>query len=428
MDPKNILRVAKALGIPYAGLVEAVQAILKDVSQSRRQREVAQFLETSFAMSRDGSVRRIIDACYNDEALSAVGLGKYSLTIHDVPVVTTLATKPEWTKTPVTLDGQRDSCQLLDTMPPTEMLSPRQIAESLVFLEDRGIKVWDNPVFRLTEIDIGDGCFNAKFCLDSYFRYRFSSGSMQDELVRAVMETKETPELIGKRFDRYLPMRSKYMPDAESVATCPRRICAGGVNVLVALARPESNDFGLVLQRRSNTVASRQGALATIPAGHHQPTVSPSEEVPISHTVRRELFEELFGGEEAQRGSRRLVHDWYKSECPPIYWLDRHKGSYDVSLTGFGYSLITGSYSFSVLLAVLDESFWVEYSQMMKTNWEVTSLQDPIVSSTSGRLGELMQENGWTDWGLFTFAQGLRRLQVLEPRRVKMPRMEYDMR
>ena len=56
----------------------------------------------------------------------------------------------------------------------------------------------------------------------------------------------------------------------------------------------------------------------------HQPIVDPQNELNFAQTFYREMYEELFGGAEAIKESRRLLHDWYMYASPPLNWLKRN--------------------------------------------------------------------------------------------------------
>ena len=363
-----------------------------------------------------------------------VGMGragfdrKYEGIVSGRRLKTTIATKPQWLQPSVDLDGDNEHYEPVRKCFGDEVrVDARTVAERQLLLDARGVKIWNDPVYRLMGVDLQSGSLRANFCIDNYFRYRFANGGMQDELISALAVSTFDVNAALERRDDVMPLRRVFMPDAEAVGSCGSRICAGGVNVLTALARGGGdNDYGLILQKRSASVGSRQGQLTTIPGGHHQPTVSPRDEVRIAHTVRREMFKELFGGDESSRRSRRLRHDWYKTACPAVAWLDDHEGSYDLCLTAFGYSLVTGSYSFSVLLAIHDTDYWRRFGGELRANWEVTDAVTPIVSSKNGEVENVLKDRSWTDYGLITFLEGLQRLKALRSNRVEIPVLETN--
>ena len=211
------------------------------------------------------------------------------------------------------------------------------------------------------------------------------------------------------------------------------RLCGGGIVVLCAMARPApDHDFIMPIYRRSRTVSDSQGAFSTVPRGYHQPHVDAHDERNLSFSVYRELYEELFGGEEVERGTRHYHPDWFFPRCEPLQWLLNHPESYTLECTGFGMNLRLGDYTFVILLAVHDEDFYRLYGRRITGNWEasesvddrrrISSKKPEILSSLIGNAAQ------WDGAALFAFVEGLRRLEKLDKEigagRVNLPQIE----
>jgi hypothetical protein len=135
----------------------------------------------------------------------------------------------------------------------------------------------------------------------------------------------------------------------------------------------------------------------------------------------RELFEEVFGGDEVRDKSRRLCADWYERTSPPMQWLRQHRGAFEIVMTGFGISLLTGSATFDGVLAVREVAFWEDFGHEVRTNWEVTESLSPLVSTKDPDLWELISKRDWTDYSFQSMVEGLLYLKEISPERVALP-------
>jgi hypothetical protein len=92
--------------------------------------------------------------------------------------------------------------------------------------------------------------------------------------------------------------------------------------------------------------------------------------------------------------------------------------------TGFGLNLVSGNYEFASLIVIEDEEFWTRFAGHVEANWESAGLR--LYSSLDHELlSELIQEESWSNEGLFAFLQGLRRLGERGGYRVNLPNVEW---
>jgi hypothetical protein len=202
-------------------------------------------------------------------------------------------------------------------------------------------------------------------------------------------------------------------------------MCVGGPIVFFAMARPKpDNDYVIPIQRRSKAVTDSQEMLSVIPQAYHQHTIDEKKEINLSSSVLREVFEELFEGEEAEKRPRRLKHDWYMYESEPMNWLRKHRDSYTLQLICAGINLHVGSYEFGVLCAIHDPTFWTKYGSKTKANYEANPGLEGVSSLETLRLRNLFKSPEWASEGLFTFVECMKNLEALNPKKVRAPSFE----
>ena len=228
-----------------------------------------------------------------------------------------------------------------------------------------------------------------------------------------------------------LPLRDRYLPDVATVLDLPNRVCAGGVVGLTAIARPAEPfrgpaDYALLVQERSGQVVNGAGRLAVIPKGFHEPLTDVRGDARIGSTLLREMEEELFGRVEVDctTGHDRAaapMHPGRLSE--PMRWLLDAPGRLRTECTGLGLNLVSGNYEFAALVVIDDEEFWPRFGGVIEANWEAAGLR--VYSSLDDHLvGKLILDESWSNEGLFSFLQGIRRLREIGGPRVRLPEVE----
>jgi hypothetical protein len=163
-----------------------------------------------------------------------------------------------------------------------------------------------------------------------------------------------------------------------------------------------------------------------IPKGFHQPLTDLAADVHIEATLRREMEEELFGREDLDStvGDQRAADPMHPSRLSePMRWLDEDPTRLRMECTAFGLNLVSGNYEFACLIVIEDEEFWARYGGVVQANWEATGLRQ-YSSRNPELLGSLIQDEAWSNEGLFALLQGLRRLAETGGRRVDLPTIE----
>jgi hypothetical protein len=226
---------------------------------------------------------RAIAAYYPDQELERSNFLRYAYLTPNGRTTTWLAASPAWRRLRISAQDSAPAAALLPNRSFPPAILEDELAPYLARIIQGNARNWDNRIYRLVEMDVVPHRAGASFTLDTYLRYRFTSGLMADELFRRLAESPD-----GTVPRSALPLRARWLPDAASLGRFEDRICAGGVNVLVALARPKPEvDYALFLHQRSGLVSEGQGSLSVIPMGYHEPMHDPSAEVSPAFTVFR---------------------------------------------------------------------------------------------------------------------------------------------
>ena len=276
----------------------------------------------------------------------------------------------------------------------------------------------DNPLYRLTSVDMTSSTIDVGFAESRFLDYALTADLLEKELVDcASSEALDLQDAV---------LRRQFLPTIEMAFDWPSRVCVGGVQALLAIARG-TDDYVLLSQVRSSKVLNLVGHLALIPKAFHQPCIEPAYEAPIEKTLERELEEELFGRDDLDMlgDDRRAdpLHPAFHSE--PMRWLFERRGSeaYRMECTGFGINMVTGNYEFTCLIVIDDPTWWQSFGHRLEANWETTRLQR-YSTRDPGTIASMAIDPRWSNEGLFAFLQGLRRLAVIgDPQRIQLPRI-----
>lgn len=265
--------------------------------------------------------------------------------------------------------------------------------------------MWDGETYRLVSFEPSEP--RGAFAIDSFLRFRLTTGLMREELHYAI---------AGGMTD--LPLRDQIAPDAAALLDFRSHSVCGGVHTLCAFARPAPyGDFVIPLQRRSLRVGVAGGSYGVIPMAFHQPYGSGSLDArEPATTALREIFEELFGGEESHEEAKFLTH-------PAIEWLLDHEEDLQFETTNLFVSLFGGNYDFSLLMAVTNTDFWQMFGASLETGWE-SGEHFLLSSQDKAAWWRILQERDWEAQALGCCLDGLRRLRVLHP--TLMLRESYD--
>lgn len=171
-------------------------------------------------------------------------------------------------------------------------------------------------------------------------------GLLRLELERSLIE-----QVTSANSSLALPLRQGLLPNADVLADFGSRLNAGGMGVLFAVARP-GGGYILTLHQRSETVAENGGLYCVIPQGFHQPNrrepVRNVDQCRLSQSTYRELYEELFGGEEEvglmKQGGEESYLGGDSLLARHLPWLASNPDSWTLELVSFGINTVSGCY------------------------------------------------------------------------------------
>jgi hypothetical protein len=415
--------IASILGITVKDLFGAFRNYLKKSDEDTRREILAARAEGEQHIIAEGLHTEVLLKLYDKKDLNEAGLSAFSAEIEGKPVFTSIVGKQNYLQLNLELLDSNEEC-ILKSGAPESFNIPAEIAgQILADIEQRELRIWDAPIYNLTSFSVNQSVLRAEFVLGHFMQYRLSLGALWDELVQALIDSKYSVDKLLSERERCLSFRQKFLSNSRAIADYSKRICVGGVNVMVALQRPDPwDDFAIPVQRRSAILSEGQNMISLVPQAFHQHMIDPYEGVSFSRTIYRELFEELFGGEEATKDLKRLREDWYMEVCKPFEWLRGNRNHYRLVCTGFGLNLMSGTYEIAILLIVRNPSFWKKFSPMLITNWETAEAISPLISSKDAEtLRSMLSNPAWTGASLFSLCLGLCYLSNLEPSRVNMP-------
>ncbi|MCK4658555.1 MAG: hypothetical protein KAV82_03450 [Phycisphaerae bacterium] len=425
MDLSLLATVLSLLGISARDFYRLYQERLKKEQQRFSEEQLAARRQAIGEITSRGLHTALLLKLYPD--LQTAGLSRFAVGFDGgEDAATTIVGSPEQLGCAIELTEGSERHRLVEVDCKGPDLDQATATEILASTEARGLNLWDQGIYRLDAIEMEPHEVRASFSLDRFMRYRLGIGALLDELLQALIDTELCVDKVFEDRDQFLPLRSKFLPTAQSVSQFGQRMCAGGILATVAILRPDPyDDFVIPIQRRSWSTSDEQGMITVIPQAFHQPTIDPAQEMNLRDTFLRELYEELFGGEEAIRGTRRLRHDWYTMESPEVQWLQANQNHWRLVLTGFGLDLATGNYIFALLCVIRHTGFWDQFSHKIVGNWESTEADAPLVSTKkdTARLKKLLFAPACTRVSIFSLARGLEYLVNLEPAKVNLPGM-----
>ncbi len=424
IDLATLSTIAGLLGISAKELIPLIKSTIKKMDEKGKQRILAERKSKIDKMVGEGILTKALRLYYNAENLKKGSLTPYSFNLDGMAIDTSIATKSTWVGRVIGLASKNEQCDLVDAQSPRAEISRSDTVKLLALLEAQGLKLWDSRIYRLLDLDLDTNRFNAGFALESFLHYRFTDGLLRDELVEKLLDVDFDIDSVLAHSQKVLPQRQQILPDGHSLVNFGARICAGGPTVVFACVRPEPcHDYAILIQQRSEAVTDAQGMQSVIPQAFHQPIIDINDEIGLSSSVYREIYEELLEGQDAERNARRLKHDWYMAANPAMRWLKGHRKSYTIDLVSAGINLDKGSYEFSVLFAIHDSHFFETYGDLFKPNWEAKGV---ALYSTMNpeKLAALLGSPNWASEGLFALVESLLHLKTLDPKRVRIPSLE----
>lgn len=413
-----ISAVATLLGVSAKDLSKTV----KEARERKAKLRVDKRREHEVLYANQKAITEVITGWYGNAG--STDLKQYSVLIDGTRLNTTIYTSEQY------LDLSEDLREVAGALAsdvPTDSVKQKTstavrsyVPEVIARLEEMGVKIWNAPLYRLMKAS-SDKHLSLTFSLTDFLSYRFTSGLLGDEVIDALIETKGSADDVLANAHTLLPIRRSIMPDVGYLDDYDSRICAGGIGVLLAIARGKPyNDFLITLQVRSSKVSDGRGQLAVIPKSFHQPVTDSDEEVSLYSTLLREMFEEVYGNSDVEKESHRLKHDWYIDEEPGVAYFQNHIGAYDLEATGFGLNAVAGHYDVGVLLAIRDTWYWDTFGKHIFPNWEPDKLI-LISSKDKEKIKEVLTGHSWANESMPHVVEGLVRLKQIDSAKVNLP-------
>lgn len=266
-------------------------------------------------------------------------------------------------------------------------------------LKKSGKKYRDELNFRLLEANLQADRLVVTFGPARFFDYLKSTGAMDVELYDAV----------AKHAPNRTPIRKIYMPNTQAICDFKRRICLGGVNVVLAMKTKDK--FNIILQVRSGDVADSRGEIAIVPKGFHQPLMEefPYESMNFKNSIYRELAEECFGHDLEQNDTYIDAYEYFKN-CNGVgevlNGLENKNSNFSLHLTRFGFNSITGNYALNALLVIQDPRYHTENIQNIRKNFEAKSFIQCDITDPS-TLAHYLDDRRWNDDSIVAFCDAL---------------------
>lgn len=377
----------------------------RNTANSKRLTLVRRREEETFVTNE--SLSHALNAFYSDNRSSDSPWKNYSLRVDGHTIPTTIYLDSRLYGTSRRIDDVVARSENITLIRPTNIRSEMKgLAMNLAVRAEAGeVGLWNGPTYRL--VRFRDDATEYTFSECDFFDYRFTSGLMEDEINQALVKHKG--ELVNlKSPNKTLPVRSSLMPNIETLVDVGSRICCGGIGVVMALRT--NGGFQIPLQVRSRRVSDGRGRLAVIPKAFHQASVASDKELHPKWTMFREIYEEVFGFEEADKNSKYYLHDYYFDRYDGMKWFLRNPDSWRAEVIAFGLNAVSGNYDFGILLIIDDESYFHEFGRSMFSNWEIER-QSMYSSTNPDRIRDVLLKENWVSESVFHFGQALIRLK-----------------
>jgi len=428
-----LVPILAAIGLAVVGVL--ITFLVQELIEKRRRAAEADLSEQKINISHQGIRYDALRQFYSRARLHESGLGLYALSVDGEIVVSPTATKNEWLG--LAIDASNVECRRqpkpLWVPPPAFDAVPRDYRNHLLAkLERSGAVLFDDPIYRLVELKIEQDRIAAEFSVDRFFNYRKVSGLVIEELEETLVRNKvglandlaTLRSRLGSAM-KQVPLRESLLPGGRELIDFANRMPQGGVCVMLAIARPSpDDDYMIPIMRRTGRTAIAQEDLTLTPQGMHAPRLNREHEVGLRESVLRELWEEVFGVEEAERGERGAID---AESHPPIRWLLDHPEQITFEFVSFVVNLHQGNYEFGVLLAVHDPAYFALFSEYEDPNWE-TTLFHRLSSKRPDEISQILRRKDWTPEARLVLAEGLTRLDSVQTSmatpRVLLPAIE----
>jgi hypothetical protein len=151
------------------------------------------------------------------------------------------------------------------------------------------------------------------------------------------------------------------------------------------------------------------------------------EERKLYWTTLREIYEEVFGGSDAERSKWEDKPDWYCEKRRGVESIRAREFGAETSVTGFGIDAKQRYYPVSALVCVPDPGYWDRFYGTMKTMWEHENKHFLELSSrNSTYLKELIVGRTWSGDALFALLEAITVLRARYPNLVDLPTLQHE--
>lgn len=324
----------------------------------------------------------------------------YTANVAGLELETSILTRPDWLGIHVPLTDETEHATYVGNDGPIHEIEPEAALERLAEAEAEGVRLTNEPLYRLQHADIRPDEIHTTVGLAEFAEYVLTLDLLENELLDAIAEG--CPTEPGS-----LPLRDKYLPAIATVVDLPSRLCAGGIVALTAIAKGTNpsgeTDYALLVQERSNAVVNAPHQLTVIPKGFHQPLTDDEADARIRNSLLREIEEELFGRTDLDNthGQTRALSPMHpRRMSEPMQWLNAKFDRLRLELTGIGLNLVSGNFEFACAVTVEDPDFWHKFAGHIEANWETRHLKIST-SQDPNTMRRLLTSAGWNNEGLF---------------------------
>jgi len=234
-----------------------------------------------------------------------------------------------------------------------------------------------------------------KVGLCRYLEYLSVSGALEDETFRAI-----------ERRSKRTPLRDQGFASVDAAAGIGLHVHS--IGMVTALIYMDGGTPMVLIQRRSERVSTYAGALGVVPMFSCQTRdLTPQTTISLNNNFLRELYEELYGGVEAQAASVRATKDWYESADE----LSRYVGASareNLRIVGFGFDARNGQLIIGSIYVIDDPDFARVEVPRMRGNWEISHID--IVALRGAVIQDLLLRDQFTPACAFTLMRALEML------------------
>lgn len=408
-----ISSVAGILGLTVKDLIEKV----RNRKRGLNPKEVISWYENRKYLASQNAINEVLVRYYGEYG----NLKPHKFSIDGKIYTNSLYIDPRFSSVnqtmltiPMSLEESVSTSQDIETL---QNYATDIIAKFDMLVDLKKMKEFHNePIYILSNLKEKPD-FSLKFARVDYLQYRFTTGLLEDELIDALVKSDgDVDKLLGNS-DKLMPIRKKIIPNTESLRNLRNRYSQTGIVSAFALRTRE--DFKIMYQIRSGKVGDKHGAISLIPRAFHSYVVNEEKEVNMHWTVLRELYEELFDGDDAAKDVKFLNHDWYFEKLDQMRWFKEHDSFYLEGLT-FGADTFQGGYSMGTLLCIFDSWYYEKYKDYLMKSWESEKVFILSTKDTEGIKKIFDNSNTLGDTKAY-FVDALLRLKEIDPSKVALP-------